>query len=106
MKDNNSIIKEAITAEYKKKKTLSIKTTSIHSYSQLEHLKESLSGKESLILIARITPILSKDSQAGTKLVDELYSNQAVKDNYSIFQLGEERIIVVPNSVQSKEVLL
>ena len=98
---NNNIIKEAIKAEYKKK-TLSIKTTSIHSYSQLEHLKESLSGKESLILIARITPILSKDSQAGTKLVDELYSNQAVKDNYSVFRLGEERIIVVPSDVQVK----
>jgi SepF-like predicted cell division protein (DUF552 family) len=102
---NNNIIKEAIKAEYKKK-TLSIKTTSIHSYSQLEHLKESLSGKESLILIARITPILSKDSQAGTKLVDELYSSQTVKDNYSVFRLGEERIIVVPSDVQSKEVLL
>ena len=106
MRNNSKLIKQAIKAEYKNKKTLSIKTTSINSYSQLEHLKESLSGKESIILIARITPILSKDSQAEAKLVDELYSNQAVKDNYSIFQLGEERIMVVPNSIQSKEVLL
>ena len=85
---------------------LCIKTTSIHNYSEIEHLKDSLASTQSMILIARIKPILSEDPQAGVRLVKELYSNNAVKNNYSVFQLGEERIIVVPNSVQSKEVLL
>ena len=85
---------------------LFIKTTSIHNYSELKHLKESLTNTQSMILIAKIKPIVSKDRQAEDKLVKELYSSSAVKNNYSIFQLGEERIIVVPNSVQSKEVLL
>lgn len=39
------------------------------------------------------------DPQAEVKLVKELYSNNAIKNNYSIFQLGEERIIVVPNTI-------
>jgi SepF-like predicted cell division protein (DUF552 family) len=83
---------------------LSIKTTSVYDYSQLEQLKESLSGTQPIILIARIKPIVSKDSQAKPKLVDELYSSHAVKNNnYSIFRLGEERIIVVPSNVQVEE---
>ena len=85
---------------------LCIKTTSIHSYSELKQLKESLTNTPSMILIAKIKSIVSKDPQAEDKLVKELYSDHAVKNNYSIFQLGEERIIVVPNIVQSKEVLL
>ena len=59
-----------------------------------------------MILIAKIKPIVSNDPQAEDKLVKELYSNNAVRENYSIFRLGEERIIIVPNIVQSKEVLL
>ena len=39
------------------------------------------------------------DAQAEIKLVKELYSSNAIKNNYSIFQLGEERIIVVPNTI-------
>jgi SepF-like predicted cell division protein (DUF552 family) len=65
-------------------------------------LKESISGKESIILIVRITPILSKDPGAGTKLVDSLYSTHAIKNNYSVFRLGEERIMVVPNAVHTE----
>jgi SepF-like predicted cell division protein (DUF552 family) len=71
-----------------------------------EHLKESLTDTHSMIIIARIKPIVSKDPEAEVKLVKDLYSSQAVKNNYSIFQLGEERIIVVPNSVKSQDVLL
>jgi SepF-like predicted cell division protein (DUF552 family) len=69
-------------------------------------LKESLTDTHSMIIIARIKPIVSKDPEAEVKLVKDLYSSQAVKNNYSIFQLGEERIIVVPNSVKSQDVLL
>jgi hypothetical protein len=65
-------------------------------------LKETISGKESIILIVRITHILSKDPAAGTKLVGSLYSTHAIKNNYSVFRLGEERIMVVPNVVQTE----
>ena len=107
----HKIIKERLRTKYKKsaslqqqQQQLSIKTTSIHNYSQLKHIKQSLIGIQSLILIAKIKPIVSKDSQAKPKLVKELYSSQAIKNNnYSIFRLGEERIIVVPNSVRVEE---
>jgi len=81
---------------------LSVKTISIYSYSQLQQLKETISGKESIILIVRIAPILSKDPGAGTKLVDSLYSTHEIKNNYSVFRLGEERIMVIPNVVQTE----
>ena len=92
------------TSPHQQQQQLSIKTTSVYDYSQLEQLKESLSCTRPIILIARIKPIVSKDSQAKPKLVKELYSSQAIKNNnYSIFRLGEERIIVVPNSVRVEE---
>jgi SepF-like predicted cell division protein (DUF552 family) len=97
-------IKSTKTTPPHQQQQLSIKTTSVYDYSQLEQLKESLSGTQPIILIARIKPIVSKDSQAKPKLVKELYSSQAIKNNnYSIFRLGEERIIVVPNSVRVEE---
>jgi SepF-like predicted cell division protein (DUF552 family) len=106
----NKIIKEQTSPRHKKTESpnqqLSIKTTSIHNYSQLEHLKESLTDTHSMIIIARIKPIVSKDPEAEVKLVKDLYSSQAVKNNYSIFQLGEERIIVVPNSVKSRRFII
>ena len=37
------------------------------------------------------------------KLVNELYLAATKNNNYSVFRLGEERIIVVPNSVQVEE---
>ena len=84
------------------KDQLCIKTISIYNYSQLQHLKETISGKESIILIVRIAPILSKDKGAGKRLVDSLYSTHAIKNNYSVFRLGEERIMVIPNVVQTE----
>ena len=85
---------------------LCIKTTSIHNYSELKHLKDTLANTQTMILIARIKAITSKDPRAEDKLVKELYSDHYVKNSYSIFQLGEERIILVPNIIQSKDVLL
>jgi SepF-like predicted cell division protein (DUF552 family) len=82
---------------------LNLKTISIHSYSQLHELKKSLLSKQNnIILIARLTPILSKDIEAGAKLVDELYSI-AINNNYSVCRLGEERIIVFPAYIRVKE---
>ena len=40
-----------------------------------------------------------EDPEQGGKLLNELYS-VAVKNNYSVFRLGEERIIVSPITVQ------
>ena len=40
-------------------------------------MKDSLASTQSMILIARIKPIVSMDPQAEVKLVKELYSNNA-----------------------------
>ncbi len=78
---------------------LCIKTVSIHSYSQLKDLEENLLSKEPIMIIARITPIASKHPEAATKLVNKIYSKY-VENNYSVFRLGGERIMVIPNSVR------
>jgi SepF-like predicted cell division protein (DUF552 family) len=78
---------------------LSLKTISIHNYSQLSEIEKSfLQQKEPVILIARITPLALKDPEELGKFVGELYAI-AVKNNYSVFRLGEERIIVIPSSI-------
>jgi len=51
------------------------------------------------MIIARIAPIVSKDPEAATKLVNNIYSTY-VENNYSVFRLGEERIMVIPNNVR------
>ena len=89
----------------KKQLQIWLKTISVHSYSQLPELQDDVCRKEPVILIARITPIFTKSVEEGTKLVNELYS-MATKKHYSVFRLGEERIIVVPPSVQVKDHLL
>jgi SepF-like predicted cell division protein (DUF552 family) len=83
---------------------LRIKTISINQPSQIDVLKENLPGKEPLILIARIASMVSRDPDAATKFVNELYSTH-VKNNYSVFRLGEDRFIVVPDSVQVENIL-
>ena len=62
-----------------------------------------LPDKQPIILIARITPIILKNPEEGMKLVNQLYLAATKNNNYSVFRLGEERIIVVPNSVQVEE---
>jgi SepF-like predicted cell division protein (DUF552 family) len=86
------------------KQQLCIKCVSIHEYSQLSQLKDYFSyDKQPIILIARITPIILKNPEEGMKLVNQLYLAATKNNNYSVFRLGEERIIVVPNSVQVEE---
>src|SRR5437763_6108088 len=80
-------------------KQLCLKTVSIHEYLQLMELKNIIGKKEPVIMIARITSIMLEDPEQGGKLLNELYS-VAVKNNYSVFRLGEERIIVAPITVQ------
>jgi SepF-like predicted cell division protein (DUF552 family) len=88
----------------KQEQQLYIKCVSIHEYSQLSQLKDYFSyDKQRIILIARITPIMLKNPEEGMKLVNELYLAATKNNNYCVFRLGEERIIVVPNSVQVKE---
>ena len=82
-----------------------LKTISVHSYSQLPELQDDFCRQEPVILIARITPIFTRSVEEGTRLLNELYSS-AAKKNYSVFRLGEERIIVVPPNVQVKDQLL
>jgi SepF-like predicted cell division protein (DUF552 family) len=82
-----------------KEPVLYLKTVSIHDYSQLSELKENLFGNKPTILIARITPIMLGNPESGRKLLNELCS-AAAANNYSVFRLGEERIILSPDSVQ------
>ena len=89
-----------ISEEKYRQQQLWLKTISIHSYSQLSELQDHFSNKEPIILIARITPIVTKNIEEGMKLVNEVYS-AATKKNYSVFRLGEERIIVVPPTVST-----
>ena len=89
--------------QQKKKKQhdlLYLKTISIHNSLQLTEIKKNLLyKKEPVILIARITPIMLKSPEEGAKLLNELYFT-AIKNNYSVFRLGEERIIIAPPEVQ------
>ena len=79
---------------------LYLKTISIHNSLQLTEIKKNLLyKKEPVILIARITPIMLKSPEEGAKLLNELYFT-AIKNNYSVFRLGEERIIIAPPEVQ------
>jgi SepF-like predicted cell division protein (DUF552 family) len=82
---------------------LCLKTLSIHSYLQLAELERSILDKNvPVILIVRITPIMLDNPEDGHKLLNELYS-MAMKNNYSVFRLGEERIILAPMEVQVKK---
>jgi SepF-like predicted cell division protein (DUF552 family) len=78
---------------------LYLKTVSIRNYLQLTEIKNILFKKEPVILIARLTPIMLEDPEEGAKLLNELCS-VAVKNDYSVFRLGEERIIVSPITVK------
>ena len=97
-------VKYSSSSTIAKQQQLYIKCVSIHEYSQLSQLKDYFSyDKQPIILIARITPIILKNPEEGMKLVNELYLAATKNNNYCVFRLGEERIIVVPNSVQVEE---
>jgi SepF-like predicted cell division protein (DUF552 family) len=80
------------------KQQLSLKTTSVHNYSELSEIEKTLLQQQSAILIVRITPSALKDPQELDKFANQLYLI-ATKNNYSVFRLGEERIIVIPSCI-------
>jgi len=95
-------LREKSEEKKEEQQQLWLKTISIHSYSQLSELKDHFcDNKEPVILIARITPIVTKNIEEAMKLINEVYS-MATKKNYSVFRLGEERIILVPSNVRVK----
>jgi SepF-like predicted cell division protein (DUF552 family) len=81
---------------------LHIKNISIHDSSQVSKLKDSFLHKEPIILITKL-PL--KSLQEETSFINEIYS-VATKNNYSIFRLGEQRIIVAPNTTKIEEEVL
>ena len=81
-----------------KQQQLSLKTTSVHNYSELSEIEKTLLQQQSAILIVRITPLALKDPQELDKFANQLYLI-ATKNNYSVFRLGEERIIVIPSCI-------
>jgi SepF-like predicted cell division protein (DUF552 family) len=81
-----------------KQQQLSLKATSVHDYSELSEIERTLLQQQSIILIVRITPLALKDPQELDKFANQLYLI-ATKNNYSVFRLGEERIIVIPSCI-------
>lgn len=79
----------------------SIKMVSVHEPSSIQLLREILTVKEPLRVITRISQMASRNSNVATKLVNEIYS-ECTKRSYSIFRLGEDRLMVIPNDVQVK----
>ncbi|MBV9667937.1 MAG: hypothetical protein JO327_07375 [Nitrososphaeraceae archaeon] len=77
---------------------LSLKATSVHDYSELSEIEKTLLQERSTILIVRITPVALKDPQELAKFANQLYLI-ATRNNYSVFRLGEERIIVIPSCI-------
>ena len=86
------------------KQQVCLKTICIHSHSQLSEVLDIFSRKESIVLIARISPIAIKDSKAKIGLVNEIYK-QATKNNYLVFRQGKERIVVVHSIVKVEDIL-
>ena len=82
-----------------KQQQLSLKATSVHDYSELSEIERTLLQQQSTILIVRITPLALKDLQELDKFANQLYLI-ATKNNYSVFRLGEERIIVIPSCIK------
>jgi SepF-like predicted cell division protein (DUF552 family) len=89
-----------------KKKELYLKTISIYDLSQLSKLQQQLIAERehTTILIVRITPVVSKNPEEATKLINQLYS-KAIEIGYCIFRLGDERIIIAPSIVQVEGIL-
>ncbi len=87
-------------------KPLYIKTISIHDYSQLQGLKQNiLESEDSItILIARIAPILLKDSDGAAKLVNELYDSTEIRSKYTLFRLGKDRFLLIPNYAKTQQI--
>jgi SepF-like predicted cell division protein (DUF552 family) len=81
-----------------KQQQLSLKTTSVHDYSELFQIERTLLQQQPTILIVRITPLALKDTQELDKFANQLYLI-ATKNNYSVFRLGEDRIIVIPRCI-------
>jgi SepF-like predicted cell division protein (DUF552 family) len=86
------------------KEQMCLKNICIHSHSQLSEVLDIFSRKECIILIARISSTSIKDPETRIDLVNELYK-YAIKNNYTVFRQGEERIIVVHKSVKVEDIL-
>jgi SepF-like predicted cell division protein (DUF552 family) len=80
------------------KQQLSLKVTSVHNYYELSEIEKILLHQQATILIVRITPLSLKDPKELAKFSSQLYQI-AIKNNYSVFRLGEERIIVIPSCI-------
>ncbi len=86
------------------KEQMCLKNICIHNHSQLSEVIDIFSRKECIILIARISSTVIKDPETRIGLVNELYKH-AIKNNYTVFRQGEERIIVVHRSVKVEDIL-
>lgn len=47
---------------------------------------------------------MSKDPEAAAKLVNELYDLTEIRSDYTLFRLGNDRLLLVPNNVQTQRI--
>jgi SepF-like predicted cell division protein (DUF552 family) len=81
---------------------LRIKNISVHDLLQVSKMKDNFLHKEPVILITKLP---KKNLHEETAFINEMYS-EATKNNYSVFCLGEQRIIATPNTVQVDDEVL
>ena len=74
-----------------------LKAITVRDPSDIHTIKEDV--KKGMILILRVTPLAQKDVVQLRKVVEELYSI-AKGSGADIARLGEERIIVAPDSIK------
>ena len=76
----------------------SVKTASIRDFAEVSKIDQSLSLREDVILIGKVSESLLSDKGTLEKFIDKVYSI-AKRNNYSLFRLGEDRIIAIPDGV-------
>jgi hypothetical protein len=47
---------------------------------------------------------MSKDPDAAAKLVNELYDLTEIRNDYTLFRLGNDRVLLIPNNVQIQQI--
>jgi glycine cleavage system aminomethyltransferase T len=47
---------------------------------------------------------MSKDPDAAARLVSELYDSTEIRNDYILFRLGNDRLLLMPNNVQTQQI--
>ena len=88
--------KNTINRSIIKNQQHTLKAITLRDFSDVYTLREDI--KKNMIIILRITPLAQKNPDELKKAVDEI-CDVATKYDADIARLGEERIIIVPPTV-------